>query len=177
LELDPWVYALAGNSTVFYLHYARLSGSSLQGSWRLARLGYEAPEGSISIIQRAIIDSVVKDLNKQYTDDVELYLTVDAGWFRAYTFWHAADYILESWARDSAGHDITADTINQCQVRFTGNESHEVVTVSGDADSVVWFTSNDTAHADYPYYTGRIRRCPNNDRPPWWQDFLDDNIR
>ncbi|MFP4013874.1 MAG: hypothetical protein ACLFVQ_07320 [Chitinispirillaceae bacterium] len=161
--------------TVF-LDHIRLSGSGFQGSWKPVGVSYE-PDSPLNFFEKALLDSAVSALNKNYEDSLDVTVRIDDAAIRTYKTWHAADEVLAQLADDSSSYDILEEKLSECQLRLTGMITGEVVLISGLSDGVLLFESDLESHSDHYYYTQNPRSCPNNSRPAWWDQFLGGNKR
>jgi hypothetical protein len=169
------VFVPKANALRFYWSMNRIgSGSGITGTWWPESLVYEDPRDTLSLFEKALIDSFVEVYNDSIFDTT-LSVAITSTKITMYQQWPAASEMLTQWAAESTGYAITVDSINDCEIQLTGQHSSEVVTITGNGDKNYLFGSTAAIHADYTYYATNPVSCPNPTRPTWWDEFKGGN--
>jgi hypothetical protein len=162
---------ITANFTIYMVFLRTENGSGLNGAWMYDTVVYR-PENLDSAtrgVAAALCGFVISVYGPLFKD---VTWHVSAAQIVTYASTSFADNFAGIWNTLYAStHAIRIDTLNECQVRLSGDVSQEVVTVTGDYQQNVLYQSSDTAH--HPYVKYQLpAQCPNDAIPPWWADFL-----
>jgi hypothetical protein len=164
-----------------YMTFNRLTGSGgIKGTWTYSGMGYTVLSGTLTTDQKTTLDDYVNGVSLSTAQIV----FSDNNFIISETGLPPADVFIQGWNNvgffgqpsDSALYDISIVRMSGYILKLTGNKNSEVVTINWDRSLDQTFSSSDSTHATYTYYTTPTS-CPNNSAPDWFVPFLTANLR
>ncbi len=180
---DSLLLSTAGTKTAEGTVYVVLkrdagTGMSLNGVWRYDSLLVAATEPLSLQTQIGLIA-----LHTFWSSSMRgYYWSVSGGSIQEFVSTFFTDSYLPSLAAegvtDTTQYSLTVDSLSHCLITINSTLSGgEKVTIYGDGDQNVHYSSSNAAHAAYIYYKAppSTESCPNATRPTWWAEFLTSN--
>jgi hypothetical protein len=165
------------------------SGAGLQGVWNLSSYGYKVLSGILPDSVRHEMDSTIADMNQKIrSGEMSAQLTFSGNQFTEvfssqYSYDWAGTYIHywtscngSTYNPDTCTYAVSAVKVNSTTVQLQGKKTNETVTITWNTANDQVYTSSDTSHHAFTYYTNPTT-CPNPAAPDWFSSFLVANIK
>lgn len=153
------------------------AGSGLVGTWTYSSCSYRVVSGTPTPGEIAQINVDVTGMTAYLSSMQMTFSSSQVTISEVINSTFAQDFI-DNWNgngaySDSAMYAITVKQLSAASVELDGRNG-EKVTVSEDADYNDTYTSTVAAHTAYTYFSNPTK-CPDDNEPTWYQDFLDAN--